>query len=367
MSTLDPYGLRRRSPNPNSPIPYSPALLSPYIPSTYQWTDPSTRNLTEERTPTIRLVNPREEEEDYRYAPPPIRTRSDDRDVRPSTIASSVSNLRRHGTDPKSYPALSPFSNRYDDVEGKRYRERPVPPLPLNVDKSANASSSTKGDRRWERSSRPPSLMGGEVYPDSPGKSSVVTGKSLVDSLKSLANPFTTTRGRRHSSTLSDDMRDGRGSDRNPYLTEYKLRASTPTSFGNRGMERSSSMDSQATLTVPFHPNKFWKGYTGSNVSLNSLGSANGIKGLTDKFPQNGVGKKRDRWTGYKIVLLLSVFVVSHPFMCGSRCLPKLIGYGFAGLAWALSISLRGMLLTVYVHLWQYGTIATSRWFQIQI
>ena len=24
-------GLRRRSPNPNSPIPYSPALLSPYL------------------------------------------------------------------------------------------------------------------------------------------------------------------------------------------------------------------------------------------------------------------------------------------------------------------------------------------------
>jgi len=124
-------GLRRRSPKPNSPIPYSPALLSPYINLTPQLglgyhdplaryhqsspnpnpkpePDPDQDPPTPNPHPTIRLVpssgGPSSPMHPNRYsAPSPERSKSDDTHLRASTISSSVASFRRHGTDPKSY------------------------------------------------------------------------------------------------------------------------------------------------------------------------------------------------------------------------------------------------------------------------
>lgn len=290
MSNLDPNGLRRRSPNPNSPIPYSPALLSPYIPSQYQWPERHSRHLTEGRTPTIRLVNSTSGNEDdgygYRYAPRASRTQSDDRHLRASTIASSVANLRRHGTEPR-YP-----SRNEDERE---WREREVPPLPLNVIKDPSSRGITN-----PYSSRPPSLVGGyddrnqeksRRYLDSPEAKSI-GGRSFVDSLKSLANPFT----KHHP---------------HPYPQSIPLsrNSSKESKSSDKSYISSSSRSSTSTIAVPFYPGAYWKNAGTSKESLSS--NRGSIVGLPDKFPQRPLERTRERWTSFKIVLMISVFVVS--------------------------------------------------------
>lgn len=310
--SLDPNGLRRRSPNPNSPIPYSPALLSPYIPHLHdRWQDANdqhsrSRYFSEGQTPTIRLVQPTEASGSSHYAPPPLRTRSDDQHVRASTIASSVSNLRRHGTDPRSYPTTGRF--RAEDTPSQEYYERPVPPLPLNIRKTGrvqpNGQSTylSRGEERLSGASTPYTTS--LSYSASPSAASTPrTGRSVLSSLKSLHNPFASFSKPKTSRPLSptSSMRSGRS---------------------NKSLRSNSSMSSQATLPVPFYATSFWRAYSADGGGTESAlmekikgsGSSSGIsEKVTDKFPVPAKGEveAKERWTGFKVVLLLSVLSVS--------------------------------------------------------
>lgn len=313
--SLDPNGLRRRSPNPNSPIPYSPALLSPYIPHLNdRWLEASpdqgrSRYLSEGQTPTIRLVQPTEASGSTYYAPQPLRTRSDDQHVRASTIASSVSSLRRHGTDPKSYPSTGRYRHQDPPDRYEEPDEKPVPPLPLNIRREERESmrrppsvmSSIDGRSIDSRSTNPYSAS--TRYTASPSASSTprTTTRTMLTSLKSLHNPFTAFKSRSSrpaSPTLS--VRSGK----------------SHTSF-----KSSSSRSSTSTLPIPFYATSFWRAYSGgSSTSVDSAlmekmrGSGGVSEKVTDKFPLRQDEGVKERWTGFKVVLLFSVLMVCQCF-----------------------------------------------------
>lgn len=313
--SLDPNGLRRRSPNPNSPIPYSPALLSPYIPHLHdRWTNPEnastedpgrSRYRSEGQTPTIRLVQPPTAQASTTYyALEPLRTRSDDQHYRASTIASSMSSLRRHGTDPKSYPS----NGRYRELPPSGSLDKPVPVLPLNIRKDHRASTpgppSTDPKRDVDRPSGRGSMSGRSTpyaatsrYIASPS----TPGRSIFSGLKSLHNPFGNKR--RPSRPLS------------PTTSLRSARSARSSASWKSGSSRSST----STLAVPFYTNSFWKGFGNGNGSMDSVmmekmkGSGMSEK-ITDKFPTTGMtgGEKKERWTGFKVVLLFSILSVSY-------------------------------------------------------
>jgi hypothetical protein len=288
--SLDPYGLRRRSPNPNSPIPYSPALLSPYLPQPQEWTSAQARqryhsdSLTP-NTPTIRLVGPSSSASPSSYyAPPPARTQSDDRHIRSSSNPPSAS-LRRHGTDPSLYPS----QGRYKQYEssGLLHQDRkdvPVPTLPLNIRRDSSRYSHPISRSPTTVPSTLPSLAASPTFP---------SGRSVVESLKSLRNPFGTRIPRPPSPTFS-----------------------AKSDYSRRSYTSASSRSSTETLVAPFSKESLWRVYsgdalqgTGASVSMEKL-LGSGVGGrITNKFPAKL--HLDEGWTGYKVILLISVLSVS--------------------------------------------------------
>ncbi|WWD17728.1 hypothetical protein CI109_102169 [Kwoniella shandongensis] len=386
-------GLRRRSPNPNvSPlpqldIPYSPALLSPYINVSgntntdgsragrglglgaghndplerYHERSPLASRQDSERrdypNPTIRLVpSSTSHLATHRYddearspiqairhphayvaygAPPASRSRSNDESSRRNADAvASLASLQRHRTDPKSYHHLSTGSRsdltstiREDGKDEyhlfpRDLREKPVPLLPLDI--------------RRSRSSGPPSIISSDGRrgggTSESGSSLPTTPRdrpnSVLSSIKSsLRNPFSQSQTSLVTPTPSS-----------PTHSTRSLRSFVSTSSTTSSSTRSST----STLAVPFNPATIWKAYgveggKAADVMIKKGGEDGLNEKLTDKFPTPGpVNRlekgKKERWTGYKWALLLSVLTV--------------FGYGIGGLTWALLIMFRMTMVT---------------------
>jgi len=86
---------------------------------------------------------------------------------------------------------------------------------------------------------------------------------------------------------------------------------------------RSWKSSSTSTLPVPFYPTTFWKKYGSESIMdggevLERIKSSGAGEKVTAKFrglgKGIGSGEKREKWTGYKWVLLLFVVLVS-PFL----------------------------------------------------
>ena len=194
-----------------------------------------------------------------------------------------------------------------------------MPPLPLNI------------RRDPERLSRPlaahpsPNVRGPSVQPrtravDTPR--SIYSAGSVVSSLKSLHNPF-----KRRSQPASPAM-------------------SATSQFSARSSASSSSRSSSSTLAMPFDTGAWWKAQSSGpdSVSMEKLRDSGLSEKITSKFPVRGVENHMKRWTGFKMVLLFSVLGVSCRLAVTCPCGwtdAQLLGYGLAGLAWALSILLR--------------------------
>ncbi|KAK4688707.1 hypothetical protein P7C73_g1404, partial [Tremellales sp. Uapishka_1] len=294
-------GLRRRSPNPNSPIDanFSPDLLSP-IPNNssnnnlnvglgYNYADPFERyhqpspmlpagghdpptpNPYEPQSPptpnphpTIRLVPSSSggstPVETFR-AVPTCRSQSNDADVRQSTISSSAASLRRHGTDPKSYPSISRGRAidldllKRDSKEKRHIHSQAVPPAP-----TLSPSASTPGSSPLT----------------TPGK------QSKAASVRRFRNPFSSARSKAPSS---------------------------PTQSVRSSL---SFLSTASTLPVPFYPSLFWKSYGNGEIDSHSLEkviSGGGSEKPTHKFPVRRSTTK-EAWTGWKWLLLVSVTIV---------------------------------------------------------
>jgi hypothetical protein len=311
-------GLRRRSPNPNSPIPYSPALLSPYVHPTSTlgpnsalgYNDPLERyHLPSPQpgpTPTIRLVGPNAPISPARLA---ARSHSDEQHVRQSTVEASTASLRRHGTDPKSYPSLIRDAHLFP----RDPRDRPVPPLPLNIRRHSHLSTY-----------QPPPVHIHHVESPSTASSPLSTPRTVVSSLKSLRNPF-----RRQLTTPSSPATSSR---------------TMKTTKSNSSLRSSDSRSSTSTLAVAFHPTGFYSKFATDEKGVGQTlkGKDMGLPGelrMTNKFPGKFNKEKKERWTGFKLALLVSVITVSPAVAPADE---QLFGYGLAGLIWAMSILLRG-------------------------
>ncbi|WVQ97567.1 hypothetical protein IAU59_004681 [Kwoniella sp. CBS 9459] len=312
---MDTRGLRRRSPNPNSPlpeleIPYSPALLSPYIqPSsghgrvaqrsndgaglgfTYDaGAEQAERQGYETSTirPTIRLVTTAgwDTSVDSGYhAPLPSRSRSSD-ERGSSNLEAAVAALRRHRTDPK----VSTWASRLEKEQARETylfprdpRDRPVPPLPLNI----------------HTTSRPPSIVSSRSSNGSRGTGESTMGSSLP------ATPRTSKSGSTRTAP-SDKWEASRcGS---PTASVQSRRSF----FSFRSFDSRSSRSSTSTLPVPFYPSACYK--VGAGLKTSDLRGLDVSEKLTAKFPPRREPKKTRRWTWYKVMLLLSTIVV---FACG--------------------------------------------------
>nr|XP_018267188.1 uncharacterized protein I303_01173 [Kwoniella dejecticola CBS 10117]OBR89346.1 hypothetical protein I303_01173 [Kwoniella dejecticola CBS 10117] len=345
--SYDNAGLRRRSPNPNSPIPhldidipYSPGLLSPYISTGSQsnhgrnlglgyndvlerYQRPSPLLAAQDYpNPTIRLVpsanndyGPHSPIQGTRHAPKPSRSKSNDEGGSISAeSAESLAALKRHRTDPKSY-SNSERASRGKYFESTLFpgidgRDRPVPPLPLDIRKTRGGppsiiSSRSSGSGRYTGestigSSSPRTPRETEARPDNQSRPN-----SVLSSLKSLKNPFAFSR--RPPSTAAPSS---------PALSSRSI-----ISFATSR----SSISSTSTLAVPFYPSAFYK----DQGEIGKVSNRDISEKLTDKFPaprhvQDAAKGKRERWTGFKWILLLSVMTV--------------FAYGVAGLIWALLI-----------------------------
>jgi hypothetical protein len=319
----DISGLRRRSPNPNSPHlagpegsrsaqPYSPSLLSPYataeapqrLPSRYSPWRRSTASTSASytpyggATPTIRLV-PSYTDSDA--APTPItldsRSRSNDVDNRPLRGALSSPSLRRHETEP-SYPHLerSTVSETEEPYLFSRDpKHKPMPPLPLrprrkstsegsiassvestvsaksddtNGAASVDAISSGTGRRTWK------SLL---LNPFRENQSRPAVGRSL-GSLRQL-NLGSRAMSRFSRSATSDDTLIG---DNRSMMEEKHI-----------ALERASSEDTLIGDT------------------MKRIRSAEGGAKIAAKIPERQIGKSKKGWTSFKTILILSVLTVS--------------------------------------------------------
>ncbi|WVW82464.1 hypothetical protein I302_104474 [Kwoniella bestiolae CBS 10118] len=329
--SFDNPGLRRRSPNPNSPlpqleIPYSPALLSPYINvsgngegrnlglgyndvlESYQRPSPLV-DPREYPHPTIRLIPsnsnlPHSPIQATRHAAPTIRSQSND-EIRSVSAesAASIAALRRHRTDPKCYSngeRASRGSSYESTLFPRDSRDRPVPPLPLNIRRSKGGPPSIISSRSTSTSRGTGESTIGSSSPATPHDN---RPNSVLSSLKSLKNPFFR---------------------RPPSINAPSSPAMSTRSMTSFATSRSST-SSTSTLAVPFYPSAFWK----EGGKLGNVSSKDVSEKLTNKFPAprpviDAEKGRKERWTGYKWVLLLSVMTV--------------FAYGVAGLTWALLI-----------------------------
>lgn len=296
-------GLRRRSPNPNSPIPYSPALLSPYEPQVESW-DAAPRfgqgHHQHEHAPTIRLVGPSDagSSRTSYHAPEPSRSRSDDRDAREPRLVATDASLRRHGTDPKFYPSMGrqlsrgkrstasllSAENSPGDFE-RGFLDKPVPTLPLNI-------------RRTKTPSRPPSVVSDHTA----ASSNATASKSVASSRIFFQNPFRRSVPQTRSSSPTLSARSTRS---------YR---SSLTRLPEPMSRSASSLSTTSTLLGPHYETAGWDKFEKVNSSEATL---------VDKLKSTGVGEKltykvpprRDGgsqpWPKLKWTLLLSVLLVS--------------------------------------------------------
>lgn len=303
----DISGLRRRSPNPNSPHlaapdgsrqaqPYSPSLLSPYataqpsqqLPSRYSPLRRSTSSTLSAytpfagATPTIRLQPSYSDS----VAAAPItldsRSRSDDIDYRRG--ASSSPSLRRHETEP-AYPHIerSTISNAETPYLFSRDPNKPVPPLPLKPRRKSTSEGSIASSVESTLTTKSDDSAGAtSVDANSSG-----TGRRTWRSL--LLNPF---REGQHRSLGS--------------LRNFKL--------GSRAMSRwSQSATSDDTLIGEDSRKEKYMGSSEDTLiedTMRRIRSTEGGAKIAAKIPERQIGKGKEGWTSFKIILFLSVLPV---------------------------------------------------------
>jgi hypothetical protein len=63
---------------------------------------------------------------------------------------------------------------------------------------------------------------------------------------------------------------------------------------------------------MPFDAGSWWKAYSGNpnSVSMEKLRDSGISEKVTSKFPLRQVEREKERWTGFKVVLLFSVLGV---------------------------------------------------------
>jgi len=313
----DISGLRRRSPNPNSPHlgpndgarptqSYSPSLLSPYaraegsfrLPNRYSPSRRSTSSLNSgytpygANTPTIRLVPSHTDSEG---APTPItlttRSKSNDLDDRTPRTQPTSPALRRHDTEPaysrmeRSGTAEEPY------LFSRNRRDRPVPSLNVRR-QSIGAQSFTS------------SVV---TTPSEAGKSDISAGATSVDAASAgtgrrtwkslLINPFRDSPTRR-------SVRDS-------------FRSSGPVRLGSRAMSRlsHSGASDDTLIETPYTLEKMAKTSSEDTLvdeTMKRIRSTEGGDKILAKIPERLVEKGKEGWTNFKVVLLLSVLTVSH-------------------------------------------------------
>lgn len=316
--TLSPdiSGLRRRSPNPNSPHldpnegahpiqPYSPSLLSPYaraegitsrLPSRYAQSRRSTSSLSAYTpyggtTPSIRLVPSHSESEN---APTPIiigaRSKSNDIDERTRGEPSSPA-LKRHETEP-TYARLQRSTTGDEPyVISRSPTDRPLPPLPHHVRRNSMGARSMVS-----------SVL---TTPSEAGRSDISAGVTSIDAASAgtgrrtwkslLINPFRDSPSRRSA--------------------HDSLRSFGPVKMGSRAMSRwSRSVDSQDTLIeTPYTLGKMAKTASEDTLveeTMKRIRSTEGGDKVLQKIPERLVERGKEGWTSFKVVLLLSVLSV---------------------------------------------------------
>ena len=294
---MDLPGLRRRSPNPNSPATSS---LSSHSDAQSHYSDISgTKRVEGGRfsngslgprtypTPTIRLVRP---SFSNLQATPQIRARSEDGKPQDDPCPPSV-DLRRSETTPNPRSHTSKYTWRPYSNEMGNAIYRPVPPLPLNIRKLRMAEP----------------------------EGSLKPAKSVGSSIFSLRNPFKW--HRKEEGSQVGDKADEAGSQ------AMSLRASSMRSKWSQ--DSSGSATSTRQLLPPGKP------LQGSGMktraqhpstdgaiflprSMTMRRSRTGCMTQLGKFPRSSFGHVERGWTVYKWILLVSVISVSDPFIRGS-------------------------------------------------
>ncbi|ORX36065.1 hypothetical protein BD324DRAFT_682202 [Kockovaella imperatae] len=291
MNCVD-EGLRRRSPNPNSPVATSPVPSAHSEPAGTR-SNAGSNSEAFARLPTIRLVRPTSIPS--LAATPQIRSQSDDggrQSLRPPV---STSVRRSESTpDPGSYPS------RYTWAQSSTTSRlnQPVPPLPLNIAKLVQ-----------------------DADVDEP--TTLKPAKSIASSHFTLRNPFVWNSGR--------PIDDGaQGKERQPTRLLRSLRA--PNMMSKWTFE-TASQTSQSLLRKARH-----LGAGEKRAETEAFETNHGAPGSTGKdttaylrhvakFPMSNVGGRDEEWTLFKWILLVSILSV--------------LIYGLAGMCWAMLIVLR--------------------------
>jgi len=310
----DISGLRRRSPNPNSPHldpndgrpiqSYSPSLLSPYtraegsdhrLPSRYAPSRRSTSSLFSTytpyggATPTIRLV-PSHSETDSDPRPITLNTRSKSNDIDDRVSGLSSPSLRRHETEP-SYARMERSTTIEEPYTVSRNsKDRPLPPLPLNPRRKSLGAFSMTSSAITTPSEAGQSEISGISSADA---ASAGTGRGTWRSL--LVNPFKDSPDRR----------------------SHTFRSFAPIRLGSRAMSRMSrSAASEDTLIEsPYTVGKMAKTASEDTLvddTMKRIRSTEGGDKILQKIPERLVEKDKEGWTSFKVVLLLSVLTVGR-------------------------------------------------------
>lgn len=323
-------GLRRRSPNPNSPDledARSPSFrpFSAFIPSPDLCDD--TQGLSasfspnparspasvytpwQGATPTIRLV-PSSSQGGSDQPPTPIpldsRSRSDDHDAHPHdhTASSPAASLHRHVTDP-NYSYLRRSGVDHDQPQPfiitRDRRDKPFPPVPLIPRRTGSVDGSLVESEDLAKS---------EV--DSVEVASAGTGRRTWSSL--LVNPFKTLPIGRERSTTSRPTRWrphnllSRPMRQSPTVAPsgpFSVRSVDTNPYRSYLVDRDRDHDRPLSISAGLK-DKMKKRFVGT-----------GGDKLTAKFPERTEAEDTE-WTSFKIVLLLSVLSVGPK--CQGRC-----------------------------------------------
>jgi hypothetical protein len=312
--TLSPdiSGLRRRSPNPDSPHldpndgrpiqSYSPSLLSPYaraegattrLPSRYAPSRRSTSSLFSTytpyggTTPTIRLV-PSHSDTDSTPTPITLNSRSKSNDIDDRVNGLSSPSLRRHETEP-SYARMERSTAVEEPYTITRSsKDRPLPPLPLNPRRTSIGAHSITS-----------SVL---TTPSDAGRSEI-SGVSSVDATSAG------TGGRTWKSLLINPLKDS------PGRRSHSFRSFASIRLGSRAMSRlSRSTASDDTLIEsPYTLDKMAKTASENTLvdeTMKRIRSTEGGDKILQKIPERLVEKGKEGWTSFKVVLLLSVLTV---------------------------------------------------------
>ena len=310
--TPDISGLRRRSPNPDSPHldpndsarpiqPYSPSLLSPYtraegstqrLPSRYAPPRRSTSSLFSTyapyggTTPTIRLVPSRSE------IPTPItlapRSKSNDIDERSRDEPTSPA-LRRHETEPAYVRMERSSTVETLHLNTRNTQDRPLPPLPLHVRRNSVSGQSISSSILTTSSDAGRSELSAGISIDA---ASAGTGRRTWKSL--LVNPFRDAPRR----SLHDSFR-----------------SFGPVRIGSRAMSRlsRSTTSADSLIETTYRLEKMARTTSEDTLvdkTLQRIRSTEDGDKILQKIPERLVEKGKEGWTSFKVVLFLSVLTV---------------------------------------------------------